>query len=184
MRELLGVRVWWLALGFVLAWRATTLATVLLPADFTTVVRGADLIVSGRVVDVRAQLSAERAIESFVTVRVAETLKGGTRDVVTFRVPNGTVGRYRRITIGAPEFVEGDRVILFLRTSTSSVPTLFGLSQGVYRVATLAEGDMVLPAPLLARGISAERVVRGDPARAPLPVIDFLRQVRAVLVTP
>jgi len=167
--------------GLMLAWRASTLATVVLPADFTTVVGEADLIVAGRVVDVRSQLSTERTIESFITVRVADTLKGGPREVVTFRVPNGTVGRYRRITIGVPEFIEGDRVVLFLRTRTTAVPTLFGLSQGVYRVATTSAGDVVLPAPVLARGLAAERVVRGDPARAPLPLSEFLRQVRSLV---
>jgi hypothetical protein len=171
----------WVVVGLLIAWRASVLATVILPADFTTVVGGADLIVAGRVVDVRSQLSGERAIESFITVRVADTLKGAPRDVVTVRVPGGTVGRYRRITIGAPEFVDGDRVVLFLRTRTVAIPTLFGLSQGVYRVATTSAGDVVLPAPVLARGVSAERVVRGDPARAPLPLAEFLRQVRSLV---
>jgi hypothetical protein len=33
----------------------------------------------------------------------------------------------------------------------------------------------------MARGIGAERVVRGDPVRAPMPVDQFAREVRAVL---
>ena len=156
-------------------------ATVVLPADFATVVNGADVIVSGRVVDVRSRLTDTRAIESFVTVVVSETVKGAPSQTVTFRVPNGTVGRYRRITVGAPEFVEGDRVVLFLRARAPKVPTLFGLSQGVYRVASTESGDMVLPAPVMARGVAAERVVRGDPARKALPLDDFLRQVRTAM---
>ncbi len=156
-------------------------ATVILPADFITVVEGSDLIVAGRVVDVRSQLSPDQAIESFVTVVVDEMVKGQLARTVTFRTPNGTVGRYRRITVGAPEFQAGDRVVLFLRARLGGVPTLFGLSQGVYRVAATEAGDMVLPAPLLARGVDAERVVRGDPARRALPLGDFLRQVRTTL---
>lgn len=157
-------------------------ATVVLPADFAEVVAGADVIVSGRVVDVRSQLTEARSIESFITVAVSNTLKGEPNRTVTFRVPNGTVGRYRRITMGAPEFVEGDRVVLFLRARAPGIPTLFGLSQGVYRVASTESGDMVLPAPMLARGVAAERVVRGDPVRKPLPLDEFLRQVRDVMV--
>lgn len=156
-------------------------ATVVLPADFATVVNGADVIVSGRVVDVRSQLTDARSIESFITVAVNETLKGEPNRTLTFRVPNGTVGRYRRITVGAPEFAEGDRVVLFLRARAPSVPILFGLSQGVYRVAATGSGDMVMPAPIMARGVAAERVVRGDPARKPIPLDDFLRQVRMTL---
>jgi len=156
-------------------------ATVVLPADFATVVNGADVIVSGRVVDVRSQLTDARSIESFITVAVNETLKGEPNRTLTFRVPNGTVGRYRRITVGAPEFAEGDRVVLFLRARAPGVPILFGLSQGVYRVAATGSGDMVMPAPIMARGVAAERVVRGDPARKPIPLDDFLRQVRMTL---
>jgi len=173
------MRVWILALALLVPVR--TFATVVLPADFETVVNGADVIVSGRVVDVRSQLTEARAIESFVTVAVTETLKGAPNRTVTFRVPNGTVGRYRRITMGAPEFVEGDRVVLFLRARAPAIPTLFGLSQGVYRVASTESGDMVLPAPMMARGVAAERVVRGDPARKPLPLEEFLLQVRAAM---
>jgi hypothetical protein len=158
------------------------LATVILPADFSTVVNGADVIVSGRVVDIRSQLTDRRSIESFVTVVISETLKGTPASSITFRVPNGTVGRYRRITVGAPEFAQGDRVILFLRARAPVVPTLFGLSQGVYRVAATDAGEVVLPAPMMARGIGAERVVRGDPARRTLPLAEFLTAVRASMV--
>jgi hypothetical protein len=99
-----------------------------------------------------------------------------------FRVPNGTVGRYRRITIGAPEFAPGDRVVLFLRAHAPQVPTLFGLVRVSNRVADTDDGEMVLPAPLMARGVGAERVVRGDPVRRPLPLDDFLRAVRTAMV--
>lgn len=173
------MRVWILML--VLLAPAPAFATVVLPADFATVVNGADVIVSGRVVDVRSQLTDARAIESFITVAVSDTLKGEPNRTVTFRVPNGTVGRYRRITMGAPEFVEGDRVVLFLRARAPAIPVLFGLSQGVYRVVSTESGDMVLPGPMMARGVAAERVVRGDPARRPLPLDAFLNQVRAVM---
>lgn len=162
---------------------APVLATVVLPADFVTVVHGADVIVVGAVVEVRSTFTSERAIESFVTVDVSETIKGTPAGTVTFRVPNGTVGRYRRITVGAPEFARGDRVVIFLRAQAPQVPILFGLSQGVYRIAPGTEQDLVLPAPVMARGLSAERVVRGDPARGPLPLPAFLAQVREALRT-
>ena len=58
------MRVWILML--VLLAPARAFATVVLPADFATVVNGADIIVSGRVVDVRSQLTEARSIESFI----------------------------------------------------------------------------------------------------------------------
>lgn len=158
-------------------------ATVLLPADFPTVVHESGVIVHGRVIEVRSALAGpQRTIESYVTVAVIAALKGDPGSTVTFRVPNGQVGRYRRILVGAPEFAQGDEVVLFLRGRAPAMPTLFGLSQGVYRVARdEAAQPVVTPPPVIVRGAGAERVVRGDPARRPLPLDAFAREVHAVL---
>lgn len=158
-------------------------ATVILPADFSTVVSSATVVVHGRVVDVRSELTgAPRTIQSFVTVAVIEALKGQPAATVTFRVPNGRVGRYRRVLVGAPEFERGDEVILFLQGRAPAMPALFGLSQGVYRVARQADGRvLVTPPPVMTRGLASERVVRGDPVRAAMPVEQFAREVRAVM---
>ena len=52
-------------------------ATTLLPADFPAMARESDLIVHGRVVDVRAQLAGpRRTIESTVTLQVASASRG------------------------------------------------------------------------------------------------------------
>ena len=164
-----------------LAAPARMTATVLLPAEFTTVVTESALIVHGRVTDVTARLvGPRRTIESLVTLEVIDGLKGVSTHTVTFRVPNGQVGRYRRMLVGAPEFVEGDEVFVFLRGRAPAVPSLFGLSQGVYRVARTG-GRAIVAAPVMARGGSAERVVRGDPARTPIDASLFAREVRAVL---
>lgn len=180
MRYLLSICV--VQLTVCLAATSPAAATVLLPADFPTVVTGSEVIVHGRVVEVRSALSGpRRTIESFVTLRVITALKGTAAPDVTFRVPNGQVGRYRRIVVGAPEFEEGDEVVVFLHARAPAVPSLFGLSQGVYRVVREASGPVVTPPPVMARGVGAERVVRGDPARKPIPVEAFAREVRAVL---
>ena len=156
----------WALLSFVICVAATPVsATVLLPADFSTKVTESDVIVHGRVVEVRSALvGPQRLIESVVTVAVAESLKGAAGSTVTFRVPNGQVGRYRRIVVGAPEFAEGDEVVLFLRGRAPAMPVLFGLSQGVYRVT---------------RDEAARAVVTA--ARRSMSVDAFAREVHAVL---
>jgi hypothetical protein len=158
-------------------------ATVLLPADFTTIVTGSPIIVHGRVSDVRSFTSGpRRTIESVVTLAVIDTLKGTPSRTILFRVPNGQVGRYRRVVVGAPEFEAGDEVVVFLQARAPSIPTLFGLSQGVYRVVRDANAQaIVTPPPVMARGVGAERVVRGDPVRQPMPMAAFAREVRSVL---
>ena len=161
----------------------TASATVLLPADFATAVTGAGAIVHGRVVDVRSGLfGPQRAIESIVTVSVIDTFKGQQGETVLFRIPNGQIGRYRRILVGAPEFERGDEVVVFLVGRPPAIPSLFGLSQGVYRISRDAAGHaVVMPPPVSARGAAVERIVRGDPVRKPLPVESFAREVHAIL---
>ncbi len=172
-----------LCLGLIAASLDVLSATVLLPADFSDVVTQSTMAVHGTVVDVQSGLTGpRRTIESLVTVSVITALKGTPGARVVFRVPNGQVGRYRRVLVGAPEFEKGDEVVVFLEGRAPAVPSLFGLSQGVYRV-TRDSGSrpLVTPPPVMARGIAAERVVRGDPVRTPMPVDQFAREVRSVL---
>jgi hypothetical protein len=156
-------------------------ATMEVPAEFGEMVQGSQLVVYGRVVGVRGQQTSDRrSIETVVTVAVAQALKGQPGSTVAFRLPGGDVGRYRRVIVGVPRFTSGDDVIVFLRGGAPTLPTVFGLSQGVYRVARTADGGAVVaPAILTAPGAGAERVVRGDPARRPLSLDAFAREVRA-----
>lgn len=153
-------------------------ATVIVPADFNEMVAGAQLVVHGRVVDVRSQMVGDRrTIESVVTVAVDEAIKGAPGSTVVVRVPGGLVGRYQRVMVGAPSFTPGEEVILFLTGRPPSIPMPFGLSQGVYRVSRGADGHARVAAPVLAEG----RIVRGDPARRPLDVGAFVEQIRAAM---
>ena len=156
-------------------------ATVQVPVEFGEMVQGSQLVVHGRVVAVRSQQTGDRrSIETVVTVAVTEALKGRPGDTVTFRMPGGDVGRIRRVMVGVPRFTSGDDVIVFLRGAPPAMPTVFGLSQGLYRVARTADGRAVVaPAILASPAVGTERVVRGDPARQPLALDAFAREVRS-----
>src|SRR5918994_1720218 len=120
-------------------------ATVIVPAEFREIVGGSELIVVGRVVDVRAEWAdGRRRIDSYVTVEVASTLKGRAAETVTFLVPGGQIGRYRSVMIGAPVFSPGDEAVLFLNARGSAVPYVFGLNQGVYRVRIDSRGQRMV----------------------------------------
>lgn len=150
-----------LSLAMVGVCATTARGLTLVPAGFNDMVAGSQVIVHGRVVDVRSNLTdGRRSIESVVTVAVIDTVKGDPGREVMFRVPGGRVGRYRRVVVGAPEFAAGQEVIVFLSGRAPALPMPFGLSQGVYRVT--------------------EGVVRGDPSRHPVAIGDFVRQVRTV----
>lgn len=160
---------------------ALSWATTILPTDFAGMVAASPVIVHGRVVDVRAQTTAgRRSIESLVTVTVIDALKGGGATQVVFRVPGGQIGRYRRVMVGAPEFTAGDEVVLFLSGRAPALPMPFGLNQGVYRVSRDRGQTMVTPLVTEQAG----RIVRGDPARRPLAIDAFARQVRSLVGQP
>jgi hypothetical protein len=170
-------------LAFVLLLNAApTSATVYLPTDFAEMVALSTFVVHGHVVDVRSDTTADRrAIVTLVTVGVAQPLKGTPGQSITFLVPGGQVGGYERIVVGAPQFGRGEEVVLFLAARGPSIPYVFGLSQGVYRVSRASGRALVMPLAGLARQGEAHatgRLVRGDPARRPLPLDEFVREVR------
>lgn len=166
------------------AWLAVALpssATVLLPADFEEMVAASQVIVHGRVVDVRATRSgSRRTIESLVTISVLDALKGTAGSHMTFRVPGGQMGRYRRVLVGAPSFAAGEEVVLFLRGRAPAMPTVFGLGQGVYRVAHAAGQAVVNPPPAAATQAADGRVTRGDRRRRPVALPEFALRVRTL----
>ena len=159
-------------------------ATVLLPADFRQIVEGSQIIVYGRVTDVRAEwTSGRRRIESVVTVSASDFYKGTPSRTVTIRVPGGQIGRYKSVMVGAPEFNAGDEVVLFLKAQGPAVPRIFGLNQGVFRVSVHPRsGRRLVTVPILSpRGVTREIVQRGASHRRPLPLTQFAGQVKAVV---
>src|SRR5688500_11848545 len=104
-------------------------ATVLVPAEFHEIVAGSQIIVHGRVVDIRpVWVEGRRRIDSVVTLDAGAYFKGGPAETVTFRVPGGTIGRYRQHMVGAPEFQPGEEVVMFLRADGPTVAYVFGLN--------------------------------------------------------
>lgn len=155
---------------------AATHATVLVPADLAELSRDARAIARGQVVRIDAQWTEDRrTVETIVTLAAERYLKGDLGGVLRFRVPGGTLGRYRNVVIGAPRFSVGDRVIVFLGANGPQVPYVLGLSQGVYRISD-AEGAPVVAPPPVMPGVAGP-VTRGVLARRAAPLADFERDV-------
>jgi hypothetical protein len=161
-------------------------ATVLVPAEFREIVSGSQIIVHGRVAEVRGEWTDDRRrIDTIITLDAGTYLKGGPGERVTFRVPGGTIGRFRTLMVGAPEFRAGDEVVLFLKADGPSVAHVFGLSQGVFRVRRDARSGqrLVVPPALMAEGEAPQKVTRGATDRRPVALATFQAQVRAALAT-
>ncbi len=165
-------------------------ATTILPADLGDLARDARVVARGRVTAVDSYWTENRrGIETLVTLETETYLKGELGATLQFRVPGGRLGRFRSVTVGAPQFAVGRRVIVFLAARGPSVLHVLGLSQGVFRVTDDRGGSMVTPPPVdPATGAGAPpdglRISRGDPTRIPVPLADFERRVRALVVTP
>ena len=162
-------------------------ATVLLPGDLGDIARAASAIVRGTVVDVRSEWADNRRrVETIVTVRVSESLKGEMGGLVRVKVPGGVLGRYRSITIGAPSFRLGEEVVLFLGAEPPALPYVIGLGQGVFRVQrdVRTGATSVTPPALLANSARTVQVTRGDPSRRAMSVPQFADTVRRVLSPP
>jgi len=163
-------------------------ATVLVPAEFTEIVGGSEIIAYARVVDVRPEWAdGRRWIDSIVTAEVVSYLKGGSDDTITFKVPGGQLGRYRSVVVGAPVFARGDEAVLFLKTRGDELPDIFGLNQGVFRVRvdTRTGQRMVVPPPVMmtAPGDEAQPITRGALDRRPLAFEAFGARVRAAMAS-
>lgn len=159
-------------------------ATVIVPAEFREIVAGSEIIAHLRVTEMRPEWAdGRRRISTLVTADVLASYKGDAARTVTFRVPGGQIGRYRSITVGAPVFKRGDEAVLFLTTTGSNVPHVFGLNQGVFRVRQdPRSGRRIVVRPvLIASSDAPERVVRGSTARRSVALEAFNTQLRSAI---
>jgi hypothetical protein len=173
----------------VIAWclaSATALATVLIPAELGELARDADVVAHGRVISVEArQAEGSRRVERVVTLEVEQSLKGSATELVTFVSPGGELGRYRTVMVGAPEFLVGEEVVVFLRAGRGRAAHVLGLNQGVFRVATLgASGQRLVLSPVVVGAHPTEpvKVERGGKGGRAMPLSDFAQAVRAAAV--
>src|SRR5262245_7231064 len=119
--------------------------------------RGAEAIVLGTVTD---QLSAwndlHTAIYTEARVEVEERIKGVVGPEFTFRITGGQVGEIGMRTSTDPTFRQGERVIVFLHTSGSTIQ-LFGQQQGKVTVSddTVTQAGQVMPVPDFSAAIRA-----------------------------
>lgn len=158
-------------------------ATTVVPLDFRQLTDKASTILRGRVVSLNPQWASDRhGIDTIVTLQVSNYLKGDFGPLVTFRVPGGTIGRWRSVTAGAPVFREGEEVIVFLGAAGAAIPRVVGFNQGVYRVTVDQKtGTRLVTPPPLSEVSTPTPVVRGDASRKPMPVAQFEGRVRAML---
>ena len=112
-------------------------ATTVVPPTFEQLVRQAELIFQGTVIDVRSVWEgegAQRHIESYVTFQVEDGIKGSVTGTYTIQMLGGTVGDETFVISDAPKFQVGDRDVLFVENNGQQFVPLVGIMFGQFRV--------------------------------------------------
>jgi len=121
-------------IGFSLA-RMT--ATTVIPPTFEQLVQQAELIFQGTVTNVKSVWEgqgAQRHIDTYVTLQVADSVKGNAGSSYTIRMLGGTVGDETMLVTDTPKFNVGDREILFVEHNFDQFVPLVGISHGRFHV--------------------------------------------------
>lgn len=159
-------------------------ATVGVPADLSTLVADAQVIVHGRVVQLEGRASGDGlGIETLVTLQVTSYLKGDLGRELTFVARGGQLGRYRSIVSGAPRFVEGQEVVLFLGAKPPAMPHVIRLGQGAFRVSVdqRTGAKTIRRQPLASTTTTWQRVQRGAGPPDGLTLEAFGAMVRSAM---
>ncbi len=110
--------------------------------DLQRLSTGSDKIVIGNVVDTESKyLVPGRAIYTFVTIDVEEVLKGEiSGNELTLRVPGGTVGEETMVVEHEPDFMIGEKVLVFAARQVDGQDVLYNAENGKY---TIEDGIVV-----------------------------------------
>ncbi len=154
----------WSAVLFVLGIAAAggARATTFVLMDAGDLARSADAAVQARVVQIESLLLVNGSIATDVEMAIERVafgdLESGGHIVV--RVPGGRVPGRREVVYGAPSFLVGEEVFVFLRAHADEAYRIVGMSMGKYRV--YLEGEEALAGRDL--GARVEAVVPGSGA--------------------
>jgi hypothetical protein len=129
-------------------------ATTLQQLSLDDMIRESTGIVRAKVTGSRGALHGQN-IYTYYRLEVLETAKrdpalsgnkSGGREIEV-AVPGGAVNGIRQVAVGSPELTPGSEYVMFLWTGKSGLTQIIGLSQGLFRVARNASGDIELSRP-------------------------------------
>ena len=113
-------------------------ATIVAPVSTDDLAQHAAAIVIGQVKGIESYWDAgAQRVFTHITVTPQETLKGEIGDGdFTVKQLGGTVGHLRSWLEGSPEFLVGEKVLLFLDTNPDGSATVAQLYQGKFSLFT------------------------------------------------
>lgn len=119
------------------------------PRSFDELVQRADLVLVGTVSRVHSEFADggldQNTIFSYVNFSELQVIKGRvTTGEYALRVPGGVVGRFAQDYPGVPAFQTGRRYLVFIRGNHRDFFPVVGITQGVFRILTNAQGQQVV----------------------------------------
>ena len=109
-------------------------ATTLIPMDFQDLTAKAELIFIGTVIDIRSEKDIH-TIYTHVTFADLRVLKGSDPGAtIEVRLSGGTVAGESVHVFGMPEFVVGEKNLIFLAGNTQFICPIVGWGQGRFKV--------------------------------------------------
>ena len=131
-----------LILSIALAAASFAEASTVEKLSFDRLIGEADLIVKGRVEELKThQAPNRRSATTWVAVSVASQFKGAKVSSVTIEQPGGSMGEVTQGVPGLPEFSSGENVIVFLKRQRSGAFIVVGGRQGKFNAKTQPGSD-------------------------------------------
>lgn len=122
----------------VLASVAAQATTIILPTDEQLIAKS-PVILSGTVTG-QSPVDRDGMIWTDTTVAVDRVMKGSAAGTITIHEPGGLLGDRITKIFGAPEFTEGERVLLFLEPAPSGDYRVIDLFVGKFSEGTTLDG--------------------------------------------
>jgi hypothetical protein len=124
-----------LCLSFLLTAFSPAWATVVPRLSFEKLTGGAERIVHARCVAKDSYLEASSGtIWTRNVFEIIESYKGGLEPQIAVSEPGGIIGNRGQWVPGAPQFVPGEEVVLFLSRTLTGKWRVYGWGQGNFRV--------------------------------------------------
>lgn len=112
-------------------------ATTVVPPTFAQLVNQAELIFQGTVTEVKSMWvgeGAQRHIQTYVTFKVEDTIKGNAGETYSISMLGGTVDGETMEVTDTPKFKVGDHDILFVEHNGEQFVPLVGINYGRFHV--------------------------------------------------
>ena len=156
-------------------------AGIVIPMDDDDLILGADAVVLGRITRIESHRDVFDRIDTYVTVGLDEVYKGDLRGrEITIREIGGSVGDRAYWVFANPEFVVGERILLFMDQAADGTLRTYHFYLGKFSIVTdPATGDPAavrgVPRRVTAMsGVTGVTVPPGDVARS---LEDFKRHI-------